>query len=35
MLKVIDENTEEVQNMLVEEIAENVKIELYFTKNDE
>tara|TARA_R110002020_G_scaffold166430_1_gene354424 strand:+ start:1775 stop:2299 length:525 start_codon:yes stop_codon:yes gene_type:complete len=28
MLKVIDENTQEVQNMLVEEIAENVKIEL-------
>ncbi len=28
MLKVIDENTEEVLNQLVEEIAENVKIEL-------
>jgi len=28
MLKVINENTEEVLNQLVEEIAENVKIEL-------
>lgn len=28
MLKIIDENTEEVLNQLVEEIAENVKIEL-------
>ena len=37
MLKVIDENTEEVQNLLVEEIAENVKIELspnMMTDND-
>ncbi len=34
MLKVIDENTEEVQNMLVEEISKNVKIPKMMNDND-